>query len=286
MHPQFTKFHGLGNDYLVIEAEQLKDVDNLGEFARRICNRHYGAGGDGIAIISKSETDAADFDCRIFNPDGSEAGLSGNGTRCAVTYLYYKGLWNKEELRLSTRTGLKRYFPRGHQSGKLVFESELGQPKFDTASIPMSITPPLDKVINYPLLVNGERFPVTAMQMGNPNCCIFVDDFDALDWRKIGKAIEVHEQFPDRTNVVFVRPVERDFIELRIWERGVGETTASGTCSCAGAVAAMVSDKADRDVRVSMEGGEVRIQWRTDGEVVITATAEVVYSGQWLQSST
>jgi len=286
MHPQFTKFHGLGNDYLVIEADQLKGVENLGDFARRICNRHYGAGGDGIAIISKSESDAADFDCRIFNPDGSEAGLSGNGTRCAVAYLYYKNLWSKDELRLSTRTGLKRYFPRGHKSGKLVFESELGQPKFDTASIPMSITPPLDKVINYPLLVNGERFPVTAMQMGNPNCCIFVDDFDALDWRKIGKTIEVHEQFPDRTNVVFVRPVERDFIELRIWERGVGETTASGTCSCAGAVAAMVSDKADRDVRVSMEGGEVRIQWRTDGEVVITATAEVVYSGQWLQSST
>jgi diaminopimelate epimerase len=148
----------------------------------------------------------------------------------------------------------------------------------------MSLTPPLDKVVEYPLLVNGERFPVTAMQMGNPNCCIFVDNFDALDWRKIGKAIEVHEQFPDRTNVVFVRPVERDFIELRIWERGVGETTASGTCSCAGAVAAMVNDKADRDVRVLMEGGEVRIQWRADGEVVITATAEVVYSGQWLQA--
>jgi diaminopimelate epimerase len=285
MHPQFTKFHGLGNDYLVIEAEQLKDVENLGEFARRICNRHYGAGGDGIALISPSETDAADFNCRIFNPDGSEAGLSGNGTRCAVAYLYYKGLWSKDELRLSTRTGLKRYFPRGQQvPGKFVFESELGQPKFDTASIPMSNTPPLDKVVNYPLLVNGERFPVTAMQMGNPNCCIFVDDFDALDWRKIGKAIEVHEQFPDRTNVVFVRPVERDFIELRIWERGVGETTASGTCSCAGAVAAIVNDKSDRDVRVLMEGGEVRIQWRADGEVVITATAEVVYSGQWLQA--
>ena len=285
MKPQFTKFHGLGNDYLVIEAEQLKDVENLGEFARRICDRHYGAGGDGIAIISKSDTDAADFNCRIFNPDGSEAGLSGNGTRCAVAYLYYKGLWSKDELRLSTRTGLKRYFPRGQQApGKFVFESELGQPKFDTASIPMSITPPLDKVVNYSLLVDGERFPVTAMQMGNPNCCIFVDDFDALDWRRIGKAIEVHEQFPDRTNVVFVRPVERDFIELRIWERGVGETTASGTCSCAGAVAAMVNDKADRDVRVSMEGGEVRIQWRADGQVVITATAEVVYSGQWLQA--
>jgi len=285
MHPQFTKFHGLGNDYLVLEAEQLKDVEDLGEFARRICNRHYGAGGDGIAIIGKSESSEADFNCRIFNPDGSEAGLSGNGTRCAVAYLYYKGLWNKDELRLGTRTGLKRYFPRGQSgAGKFVFESELGQPKFDTASIPMSISPPLERVVNYPLLVNGEHSLVTAMQMGNPNCCIFVDDFDALDWRRIGKAIEVHEQFPDRTNVVFVRPVERDFIELRIWERGVGETTASGTCSCAGAVAAMVNDRAERDVRVLMEGGEVRIQWRTDGEVVITASAEVVYSGQWLQA--
>src|SRR5690242_11103414 len=284
MHPQFTKFHGLGNDYLVFELDQLKDVENLGEFARRICNRHYGAGGDGIAIIGKSETDEADFNCRIFNPDGSEAGLSGNGTRCAVAYLYYQGLWSKEELRLSTRTGLKRYFLCGQaEPGEFLFESELGQPKFDSASIPMSITPAIDRVVGYPLVVNGESFPVTAMQMGNPNCCIFVDDFDALDWRKIGKAIEVHQLFPDRTNVVFVRPVERDFIELRIWERGVGETTASGTCSCAGAVAAMVNDQADRDVRVLMEGGEVRIQWRTDSEVVITATAEVVYSGQWLQ---
>jgi diaminopimelate epimerase len=282
MEIRFTKFHGLGNDYLVIEAEQLSEVADLGEFARRICNRHYGAGGDGIAIIGKGEE--ADFSCRIFNPDGSEAGLSGNGTRCAVAYLYYKKIWTREELRLSTRTGLKRYFLRGEPSpGKFLFESELGQPKFDTHSIPMSITPPLDKVVDYPLMVNGESFPVTAMQMGNPNCCIFVEDFDALDWRAIGKAIEVHPQFPDRTNVVFVRPVQRDFIELRIWERGVGETTASGTCSCAGAVAAMVNDKADRDVRVLMEGGEVRIKWRADGEVVITGTAEVVYSGEWLQ---
>jgi diaminopimelate epimerase len=285
MQPQFTKFHGLGNDYLVLEAERLNDVEDLGDFARRICNRHYGAGGDGIAIIGKLKGDVADFSCRIFNPDGSEAGLSGNGTRCAVAYLYYKDLWTREELVLSTRTGLKRYFLRGRPApGKFVFESELGQPKFDTQSIPMSITPPLEKVVGYPLEVNGEQFPITAMLMGNPNCCIFVDDFDALNWRQIGKAIEVHQKFPDRTNVVFVRPVERTLIELRIWERGVGETSASGTCSCAGAVAAMINDKADRDVRVVMEGGEVRIKRRADGEVVITGTAEVVYSGQWLAS--
>jgi diaminopimelate epimerase len=283
MPPRFTKFHGLGNDYLVIEAEQLSEVSDLGAFARRICNRHYGAGGDGIAIISKSQTPDTDFHCRIFNPDGSEAGLSGNGTRCAVAYLYYAGLWSSDELRLSTRTGLKRYFPRGQIGpGEFLFESELGKPKFDSASIPMLIAPPLDQVIGYVLPINGEPIVITAMQMGNPNCCIFVDDFDSLNWRRIGKAIETHPQFPDRTNVVFVRVPERKLIELRIWERGVGETTASGTCSCAGAVAAMVNEKADRDVRVVMEGGEVQIKWRPDGEVVITGTAELVYTGDWL----
>jgi diaminopimelate epimerase len=284
MHPQFTKFHGLGNDYLVFEVEQVSEVSDLGDFARRVCNRHYGAGGDGIAIIGKLKGDEADFSCRIFNPDGSEAGLSGNGTRCAVAYLYYKGVWTRDELLLRTRTGLKRYFLRGRPApGKFLFESELGEPKFDTQSIPMSIQPPREEVIRYPLPVDGEPVMITAMQMGNPNCCMFVDDFDALNWRKLGKAIEVHPQFPDRTNVVFVKVIDRGLIELRIWERGVGETTASGTCSCAGAVAAMVNEKAERDVRVIMEGGEVRIKWRADGQVVITGTAEVVYSGQWLQ---
>ena len=284
MHEQFTKFHGLGNDYLVFEAERMSEVTDLGEFARRICNRHYGAGGDGIAIIGKLKGDEADFSCRIFNPDGSEAGLSGNGTRCAVAYLYYKGVWTKDELVLSTRTGLKRYFLRGRPApGKFLFESELGEPKFDTNSIPMSIKPPREEVIRYPLPVEGEPVMITAMQMGNPNCCIFVDDFEAVNWRKLGKSIEVHPQFPDRTNVVFVKVIDRSLIELRIWERGVGETTASGTCSCAGAVAAMVNEKTDRDLRVVMEGGEVRIKWRADGQVVITGTAEVVYSGQWLQ---
>lgn len=279
MPPQFTKFHGLGNDYLVIETEQLAGIGDLGEFARRICNRHYGAGGDGIAIVGASDSEAADFTCRIFNPDGSEAGLSGNGTRCAVAYLHYTGLWKKDQLHLSTRTGLKRYLLRGQPGpGKYLFESELGQPKFDTGSIPMAYEPPLERVVNHPF----ETFHITAMQMGNPNCCIFVDDFDSLDWRSAGKHIENHPLFPDRTNVVFVRIVDRKLIELRIWERGVGETTASGTCSCAGAVAAMVNGKADRDVRVVMEGGEVQIQWRPDAQVVITGTAEVVYSGEWL----
>src|ERR1043166_1658154 len=283
MPPAFTKFHGLGNDYIVLESKDLGDVRDLGEFAKRICNRHYGAGSDGIAIVGDAANSEADFNVRIFNPDGSEAGLSGNGTRCAAAYLYYYRLWTADELVLSTRTGLKRYFPRMQDpAGKYIFESELGQPKLDPPSIPMEVDKSLDKVSGYPLPVGEEKFSVTAMQIGNPITCIFVDDFDELDWRRTGKAIENHPQFPDRTNVVFVRPINRELIELRIWERGVGETSASGTCSCGGAVAAMVNDKADRDIRVLMEGGEVKISWRPDNEVVITASAEVVYSAKGL----
>jgi diaminopimelate epimerase len=280
---QFIKFHGYGNDYIVIEAEQLNAVVDLGEFARRICNRHYGAGSDGIAVVSPAENADADFRVRIFNPDGSEAGLSGNGTRCAAAYLYYQKLWTGEVLRLITRTGLKRYFLRhddGH--GSYIFASELGQPKLDSDSVPFVTDQPLDQVINYPLTVNGETYPITAMQMGNPNCCIFVDDFAALDWRRVGRAIEVHPQFPDRTNVTFIRVLNRQQIELRIWERGVGETTASGTCSCAAAVAAMVNNRTDRHLKALTAGGEVEIEWRDDNEVVITGSAKVVYRGEWL----
>jgi len=283
MPPRFTKFHGLGNDYIVLQSKDLNKITDLGTFAKRICNRHYGGGSDGIAIVGEPVKSQADFNVRIFNPDGSEAGLSGNGTRCAAAYLYYYRLWSADELVLSTRTGLKRYFPRMQDpSGKYIFESELGQPKLDPPSIPMNVDAPIERVIGYQLPVGDEKFPVTAMQIGNPITCIFVDSFDELDWRRIGKAIENHPQFPDRTNVVFIRTINRELIELRIWERGVGETSASGTCSCGGAVAAIVNDKADRDVQVLMEGGEVKINWREDNEVVITASAEVVYGADWL----
>jgi len=279
----FTKFHGFGNDYIVFEAEQLSAVSDLNEFARRICDRHYGAGADGIDLVTRSEDPSADFVVRIFNVDGSEANLSGNGTRCAAAYLHYRGLWSLPELRLQTRAGVKRYRLREQLgAGNYVFESELGQPKFDSASIPMRTETPLERVIDYPLNVAGETYPVTALQMGNPNCCVFVDDFKALDWRSIGRTIENHPQFPERTNVNFVRVQDYDNIELRFWERGVGETTASGTCSCASVVASAITGRSGRRVRASMQGGEVNIEWREDNEVVLTGRADIVYSGEWL----
>jgi diaminopimelate epimerase len=283
MPPHFTKFHGFGNDYLVIETQELEGLEDLGQFAKRICDRHYGAGADGIAIVARTQTSDADFNVRIFNPDGSEASLSGNGTRCAAAYLHYHELWNESELKLSTRSGVKTYFLREKLGkGNYLFDSELGEPRFDSASVPIQTDRPLERVLDYPLRVDGKVYQVTALQMGNPNCCLFVDNFDSLDWRSVGKAIESHPQFPERTNVVFVRVIDPQTIELRFWERGVGETTASGTCSCAGAVAAMLRSNTDRLLRVLMPGGEAKIHWREDGQVVISGTAAVIYSAEWL----
>lgn len=280
---QFIKFHGFGNDYIVFEEERLGGVVSLNEFARRVCDRHYGAGADGISVIGRAENAEADFLVRIFNADGSEAGLSGNGTRAAAAYLYYQGRWSRDELRLATRTGVKLYRLREQvERGHYWFEAELGQPRFESEAIPIITDEPLARVKDYPLDVEGETYAVTALLMGNPNCCIFVEDFEALDWRRIGRALESHRQFPDRTNVVFVRVRDRGQIELRIWERGVGETFSSGTCACAAVVASIINNRTERRVGVLMPGGRIDVWWREDGEVVMTGRADVVYSGEWL----
>jgi diaminopimelate epimerase len=280
---QFIKFQGFGNDYIIFEAATVASVESLNNLARAICDRHYGAGADGIVVVSRADQGAgADFNARIFNVDGSEAGLSGNGTRCAVAFLYHQGLWQEESLRLSTRSGIKLYRLREQISqGHYWFESELGQPFFDSASIPMLTDRPRDRVIDYPLRIENETHPVTALQMGNPNCAIFVEDFEQLDWRRVGRALENHEQFPERTNVEFVRVKDRANIELRIWERGVGETQSSGTCSCAAMIASVVKGLTDRRVTVWMEGGQAEIVWRDDDQVVLTGRADIVYSGTW-----
>jgi diaminopimelate epimerase len=283
---QFIKFHGFGNDYIVFEEQQLAGVRSVNDFARRVCDRHYGAGADGITVVAQAEEEGADFRVRIFNADGSEAGLSGNGTRCTVAYLYYRNLWSQDELRLQTRSGTKRYRLRERmEDGHYWFESELGRPLFEGASIPMLTDEPRERVLDYPLTVDGTQLRVTALSMGNPNCCIFVDNFDELDWRRIGSLLETHQQFPERTNVVFVRVCDRSQIEVRLWERGVGETFSSGTCSCAAAVASSLNGFTERRVDVHTPGGVIAVEWReTDGEVVMTGRADVVYSGQWLES--
>jgi diaminopimelate epimerase len=279
----FIKFHGFGNDYIVFEADQLAHIEDKGTFSKRICDRHYGAGADGITVVKKSDDGDSDFTVKIYNPDGSEAGMSGNGTRCTAAYLHYKNLWDEEILRLNTKTGIKIYrLLEKISDGHYWYESELGKPGLDSASIPMITDNPKEIVTDYPLTIEGEQFKVTSLLMGNPNTVIYVDDFDTIDWRRIGRALEVHPAYPDRTNVIFARIADRANIEIRLWERGVGETFSSGTCSCAAAVASMVNGKTDRRVAVHAPGGKIDVIWREDGEVVMTGRADIVFSGEWL----
>ena len=294
---RFTKFHGYGNDYLVFEAGQLAPVGWRGafirfdagepfpEFVRRVCDRHFGAGADGVAVVERlAEGGDADFALRIFNPDGGEAAMSGNGSRCAASYLHFEGLWTAEELRFRTRAGAKRYFLRERAGeGSFRFEAEIGRPRFDSASVPVLTTEPLAEVRDYALAVGeGERVAVTALQMCNPNCCVFVEDFEGTDWRRLGRAIESHPAFPERTNVEFIRVLDRGRIEARVWERGAGETLSSGTGACAAAVASMIGGRTDRRASVHMPGGLLEVFWREDGEVLLTGEAEAVYRGEWL----
>ena len=281
---RFLKFHGYGNDYLVFEGASLTEAGPPNEFVRRVCDRHYGAGADGVALVDQTDDPAADFAVRIFNADGSEAAMSGNGTRAAAASLYYQGSWSGEELRLKTRAGIKLYRLRASdRPGTYLFEAEIGRPEFASSAIPMLTDEPREPVLNYPLeALPGTTLEVTALLMCNPNCCIFVANFAALDWRQVGAAIESHRQFPEKTNVEFIRVRDPGRIEVRVWERGVGETLSSGTGACAAAVAASVNGRTGRRVQVEMPGGRLEVEWRADGEVLLTGTAELIYRGDWL----
>lgn len=277
----FCKFHGFGNDYIVIEKSSMPGGRELSELARAICDRHRGAGADGIAVVEKSAGDDADFVCEIVNPDGSIAGFSGNGTRCAASYLHCKKIWTDEHLRLKTRSGVKNYrLLEEDASGHYLFEAEIGRPEFASMDVPAFTPIPLEPVVDFPLEALDRTFSVSCVNVGNPVACLFVDGFDD-DWRDIGRALEVHPFFPERANIVFVRVADQENIELRIWERGVGETSSSGTCVSGSAALAALTERTGRRVSVQTPGGTTEFHWREDGEMVITGRADLSYCGEW-----
>jgi diaminopimelate epimerase len=274
----------MGNDFLIIPAENVIKLHNPGELARELCQRNYGAGADGIVFVTKARHEDADFATRIFNADGSEAGVSGNGTRCAAAYIYHSGLWTEPTVRIATAAGLKFGKLISRDSSRFEFNFDMGRPSFSSQSVPMSITPPIEQVVRYPLHLGGDILEVTCLSMGNPQCIIFVTDLNTVKLDEIGPLIENHPVFPDRANVEFVRIISRDEIEIRIWERGAGHTLSSGTGSCASAIAACLNGFTARSVRVHTEGGSLTVEWKSDNNVLLTASAEVVYEGRWLRS--
>jgi len=278
----FTKYHGMGNDWVVVLASGLPA--GLPQFARRILERHTGVGADGLIVVRKSRARGHDARIRFFNADGSEAEMSGNGIRCAGAFLAERAP-RKRTLMIETLAGLKTLEKGRSGEGKWMFRVRMGKPILAAPQIPFTPAETPSPILRFPLATHRGSLPVTITSMGNPHCSVPVADFESIDWRRLGREIEHDEHFPNRTNVEFVRLVSRDEIEVRFWERGVGHTMSSGTGSCAATVAAILNGLTDRRVRVRTEAGTMEVAWPQDGEVTLTGPVVRVMSGKYLDAA-
>lgn len=273
---RFTKMHGIGNDYIYIDCSN-GSPSNPEALSILLSNRHKGIGGDGIILICPSE--CADFKMRIFNADGSEAKMCGNGSRCVGKYVYDNGLTDKLELTLETLSGVKYLTLHPGSDGKIeTVTVDMGAPTFEPTSIPVIA----DSNIGIPVEVDGKTLKVTAVSMGNPHGVIIVDDLDQTDVHGIGSRLERHPMWPDRANIEFAQVMNPKEIRMRVWERGSGETQACGTGACATAVAASLLGVADsEDVTIHLLGGDLKISRdKETGHIMMTGPATTVFTGE------
>ena len=272
----FTKMHGLGNDYVCINCFRERVEDPPG-FARTLCDRHYGIGADGLILICPSKV--SDFKMEIYNSDGSVAGMCGNGIRCLGKYVYDYRLTGKETLSIETKSGIRNmhlHIQDGKACGAMV---DMGVPRLNAHSIP--ILSEKDLVINDPIEVQKKNYRMTGISMGNPHAVVFMDGIKDLEIEKIGPSFESHERFPDRTNTEFVEVVDRGHVNMRVWERGSGETLACGTGACATVVACILNGLTDDEVRVTLLGGDLLIRWDREKDTVFMAgPAAEVFHGE------
>lgn len=273
----FTKMHGLGNDYIYVDGFK-EHLDDPAAVARAVSDRHFGIGGDGLILILPSSQ--ADFRMRMFNADGSEAEMCGNGIRCLAKYVYDHRLTRQTTIRVETLAGILtlQLFPQGE-----VIESVrvmMGAPGLQREQIPMQGPP--GHVLNEPLQVDGTTFEVTAVSMGNPHCIVFVDDPETFEVERWGPRFECHAAFPEGVNTEFVRVLDEQNFRMRVWERGSGETLACGTGASAAAVACHLAGRTGRRVTAHLLGGRLELEWNeTDNQVYMTGPAVEVFSGLW-----
>ena len=278
---QFSKLEGLGNDFIVLNAEAVLTFD-LHHLSRRICDRRFGVGADGVLFYQPVQPPSeADFKMRIFNADGGEAELSGNGLRCLAAHLFSQHKHKTNELVIETLAGSKRLCLIRSSPPEYWFEAEMGKPSTDRPRIACKPNVEPASLVGCELPVGDEVYSVTVTSLGNPHCSIFVDDFDSLAWERIGSYIEVHPYFPSRTNVEFVKVSNRSEIQVRFWERGVGKTLSSGTGSCAAVVASVLNGYTDRKLRVGTEGGEMEISWDDNNLLRLKGPAKIICDGEY-----
>lgn len=274
---QFTKMHGLGNDYVYVNGFD-EQVDDPGAVAQAVSDRHFGIGSDGLILILPS--DKADCRMRMFNADGSEAQMCGNGIRCVAKYVYDRGIARRERLSVETLAGvldLNLFVAKGEVRKVRV---EMGEPRLQRQQIPMRGTP--GEVIGEPLLIDGTTFEVTAVSMGNPHCVVFVEDVSTFDVAGWGPLFERHDVFPEGVNTEFIQVHDRETFSMRVWERGSGETLACGTGASAAAVACHLTGRTGRRVTGHLLGGPLELEWQaSDNQVLMTGPAVEVFSGAW-----
>ena len=275
---RFTKMHGIGNDYIYINCFEER-VEDPGALSVRMSRPHFGVGSDGVILICPS--DVADFAMRMYNSDGSEGEMCGNGIRCLGRYVYERGLTKKTSFSVMTGGGLKQLELKVSGGKVQSVRVDMGSPVLTPELIPTTLTG--EMVMGAALHVGGASYKVHCVSMGNPHCVVFVKDPDTVDLPELGPLFEHHEAFPRRTNTEFVQVISRNHLRMRVWERGAGETLACGTGACASLVAAVLTGQADRKVTMDLLGGSLELEWSPeDNHVYQEGPATFVFDGEWL----
>ncbi len=274
---KFTKMHGIGNCYIYINCFEEK-IDDPAELSRFVSDMHFGIGSDGLVLIMPS--DKADFKMRIFNADGSEAEMCGNATRCVGKYVYDKGLTDKNQITLETLGGIKVLDLEVKNGAVRSVTVDMGKAELDPKKIPIDMEG--DKIVSRPITVGGLEYSITGVSMGNPHAVVFTDDVDSLNLEQIGPEFENHKLFPRRINTEFIRVIDDHTLQMRVWERGSGETWACGTGACAAAVAAVLNGycKAGEEILIKLRGGDLMITYMPDGTVIKRGPAAFVCEGE------
>lgn len=273
---KFTKMEGLGNDYVYVNCFQ-ENIKNPCETAIKVSDRHFGIGSDGLILIKPSQV--ADFCMDMYNADGSRSEMCGNGIRCVAKYVYDYGLTEKTSISVETLAGIK-YLDLQIAAGKVkTVTVNMGEPELRPAEIPVKAEK--DILVNEPILVNGEEYRMTCVSMGNPHCVVFVENTADFPLEEIGAGFEQHEIFPNRVNAEFIQVLDRNTVNMRVWERGTGETLACGTGACAATVACILTGLTEDEITLHLLGGDLLVRWdRTKNLVYMTGPATVVFDGE------
>jgi diaminopimelate epimerase len=279
MNLEFTKYHGLGNDFILVDNRATSEPCLTPEQAAKLCDRHFGIGADGV-IFALPGQNGTDYSMRIFNSDGSEPEMCGNGIRCLGRFLADLELAEKgaanQQYHIHTLAGVMT--PKLEANGQVTVD--MGMPRLLAAEIPTTLAAANQSVINQPLEVAGQTWQVTGVSMGNPHCITFVEDVAAIPLEQIGPQFEHHAAFPQRTNTEFIQIVRSDYLKMRVWERGAGITLACGTGACASLVAGVLNGKCDRRATIELPGGCLEIEWATNERLYMTGSAERVFTGK------